>query len=126
MEGAVQEDEDEMSYVDVMLCAVPTGNKQAYLEHAERAAEVFKRHGATAVAECWGEDVPEGERNSMHTAVLREPDETVVASWVVWPSKDARDAGWEKIHTDPVMTTEQMPFDGARMIFGGFDRILDR
>ena len=115
-----------MSYFDVMLCAVPTSGKQAYLEHAERAAEVFKRHGAIAVSELWGDDVPEGQLNSLHTAVLRESDETVVASWIEWPSKEAREAGWEKVSVDPVMATEEMPFDGARMIFGAFDRILNR
>ena len=115
-----------MSYVDVMLCAVPTSSKRAYVEHAERAAEVFRRHGATAIAECWGDDVPEGELNSLHTAVLRKPEETVVASWIVWPSKQARDAGWEKVTTDPDMASEEMPFDGSRMIFGGFDRVLER
>lgn len=115
-----------MRYVDGMLCAVPTANKATYLAHAEKAAEAFKRHGALAVAECWGDDVPEGKVNSLHTAVLREPDETVVFSWIVWPSKAVRDEAWQKVTSDPAFAGQEMPFDGRRMIFGGFDAILER
>ena len=114
-----------MSYVDGVLCAVPTAKRQAYLEHAKVAAEAFKRHGALSVAECWGVDVPEGKVNSLHTAVLRESDETVVLSWIVWPSREARDAAWQKLETDPALAGGEMPFDGQRMIFGGFDMILE-
>jgi uncharacterized protein YbaA (DUF1428 family) len=116
-----------MAYVDGVLAAVPADGKDAYLEHAARAAEVFRAHGALSVVEGWGDDLPEGERNSMHSAVLREPGETVVLSWITWPSRAARDAGWAAVMADPRMSEEAnpMPFDGSRMIFGGFEVILD-
>ncbi len=115
-----------MRYVDGMLCAVPTANKQAYLEHAKTAAGLFEKHGAVALAECWGNDVPEGRMNSMNSAVMRKPDETVVLSWIVWPSKEVRDEAWEKIRIDTTMNADTMPFDGQRMIFGGFEALLER
>ncbi|MEO1101766.1 MAG: DUF1428 domain-containing protein [Pseudomonadota bacterium] len=117
-----------MTYVDGFVMAVPTANKDAFRQHADVGAEIFKRHGALAVYECWGDDVPEGEINSFHTAVLRKEDEAVVFSWVIWPNKAARDAGNEKVFADmtaagPEMT--DMPFDGKRMIFGGFQPIVE-
>ena len=115
-----------MHYVDAMLCAVPTANKETYLAHAEKAADAFERHGALAVAECWGADVPEGRTNSLHTAVMRRPDETVVFSWIVWPSKAVRDEAWQRITDDPMFSQQQMPFDGQRLIYGGFDAVLER
>ena len=113
-----------MAYMDGVVAAVRTANKAQYKAHAEAAAEVFKKHGALSLTECWGDDVPEGKTNSLHTAVMRKPDETVVMSWIAWPSKAARDAGWAKIMDDPDMPQE-MPFDGARMIWGGFDVLLE-
>jgi uncharacterized protein YbaA (DUF1428 family) len=116
-----------MAYVDGVLAAVPADVQDAYLDHAARAAEVFRAHGALSVVECWGDDLPEGKRNSMHTAVLREPGETVVLSWITWPSKAARDEGWAVVMADPRMSDDAnpMPFDGGRMIFGGFEVILE-
>lgn len=116
-----------MTYVDGFLFAVPTANREAFRKYAEESAVVFKEHGALHIAECWGDDVPEGKINSMHTAVLRKPDETVVFSWVVWPDKATRDAGNQKIFEDPRMAgmVESTPFDGKRMIFGGFQMIVD-
>ena len=112
-----------MNYLDGVVAAVPTANKAAYKAHAEEAAKVFKKHGALSLTECWGDDVPEGETNSLHTAVLRKPDETVVMSWIAWESKAARDAGWAAIMQDPDMPQER-PFDGKRMIWGGFEVML--
>ena len=116
-----------MTYVDGFLGAVPTENKEAYRRHAEQAATVFKEHGALSMVECWGDDVPEGKVNSMHTAVLRKPDETVVFSWITWPSKAVRDAGMEKAMADPRMSCDPntMPLDAQRMIYGGFETIVD-
>ena len=116
-----------MTYVDGFLFAVPTTNKEEFRRHATDAAAVFKEYGALSVAECWGDDVPEGKVNSMHTAVLRKPDETVVFSWITWPEKATRDAAMPKIMADPRMQPENdpMPFDGKRMIFGGFEQIVD-
>lgn len=114
-----------MKYIDGVVYAVPTANKTAFKAHAERLASVFKKHGALSVTEGWGDDVPEGKVNSLHTAVMRQPEETVVFSWILWPSKTARDEGWEKIMQDPGMTEEPMPFDGSRMIFGGFEVFIE-
>ncbi|MEM8548799.1 MAG: DUF1428 domain-containing protein, partial [Pseudomonadota bacterium] len=101
-------------------------DKEAYLRHAETSAVVFKEYGAMEVVECWGDDVPDGEVTSFPLAVQAREGETVVFSWVVWPSKAVRDAGYEKMMSDPRMSEENnpMPFDGKRMIFGGFNRIL--
>lgn len=115
-----------MTYVDGIVAAVPSANKDAYRRHAEVAAAIFKEHGALSIVEGWGDDVPEGKVNSLHTAVLRKPDETIVFSWIIWPDKTARDAGWQKVMSDPRMQPDvnPMPFDGSRMIFGGFEMIL--
>ncbi|HAH09381.1 MAG TPA: DUF1428 domain-containing protein [Alphaproteobacteria bacterium] len=116
-----------MPYVDGFLLAVATANKERYRHHAAQAAIVFKEHGALRLVECWGDDVPEGKVNSMHTAVMRKPDETIVFSWIIWPDKATRDAGMQKVMADPRLDGESnpMPFDGSRMIFGGFEMILD-
>ena len=114
-----------MTYVDGMVCAVPTANKEAYREHGRIAAAVFKKHGALSVVEAWGDDVPEGETNSMHTAVMRKNDETVVFSWVVWPSRTVRNEGVKNAMADPAMQADAMPFDGRRTICGGFEVILE-
>ena len=116
-----------MSYVEGFLLPVPTDKKQAYIDHALYCADIFKEHGMTSMVECWGDDVPEGEVNSMRSAVHLKEDETVVFSWMTWPDKAARDAGWEKIRTDPRMNDEavEIPFDGKRMIFGGFMPIAE-
>jgi uncharacterized protein YbaA (DUF1428 family) len=113
-------------YVDGFLLAVPTANREAYRRHAEEAAIVFRDHGALGLVECWGDDVPEGKVNSMHSAVLRKPEETVVMSWITWPDRATRDAGMQKVFADPRMprSMAEMPFDGTRMIFGGFEVIV--
>ena len=116
-----------MNYIDGFVAAVPTQNKDAYLKHAAIAAEVFKTHGALSVVECWGDDIPDGKLTSFPMAVQRQPDETVIFSWISWPSKAARDAGMKKTMEDPRMDFEKnpMPFDGKRMIYGGFSVLLN-
>lgn len=116
-----------MSYVDGMLCAVQTGRKEAFVAHSRLMAEVFKEHGAISVVDCWGDDVPDGEVTSMPMAVKAEPGETVVFSWVTWPDKATRDAGWQNAMQDPRMAPDAnpMPFDGKRLIYGGFDVVHD-
>lgn len=116
-----------MTFIDGMVAAVPNANREAFLKHAKDAAEVFKEAGAVKVSENWGVDVPDGELTSMAMAVKKEAEETVVFSWIVWPDKDTRDAGWAKVMEDPRMRPDvnPMPFDGKRMIFGGFETILD-
>ena len=114
-----------MNYIDGYVIAVPTANKQAYLEQARKAAQMFKDFGALQVVETWGDDVPEGKLTSFTMAVQRKPDEAVVFSWVTWPSKAVRDVGMKKFMEDPRMKDMQMPFDGKRMIYGGFEVIVD-
>ncbi|AHB47296.1 RNA signal recognition particle 4.5S RNA [Hyphomicrobium nitrativorans NL23] len=116
-----------MTYVDGFVLAVPAANKQAYLEVAARMAPIFKEFGATRVVEGWGDDVPDGKLTDFRGAVKATDDEVVVFSWIEYPSKEVRDAANEKMRSDPRMKPqgETMPFDGKRMIFGGFVPILD-
>ena len=116
-----------MNYIDGMVAAVPTENKALFLEHAREAAEVFKDHGALQVVEAWGDDVPDGEVTSFPMAVQKKEGESIAFSWIVWPSKEVRDAGMEKVMCDPRLDpeTNPMPFDGKRMIFGGFQIIME-
>ena len=115
-----------MTYVDGFVAAVPTANRETYRRHAELAAEVFKEHGALSVVECWGDDVPQGKLTSFPMAVKCQDDETVVFSWITWPSKAVRDAGMAKVMADPRLQpeTNPMPFDGKRLIYGGFEMIV--
>lgn len=115
-----------MAYIDGFVIPVPTGNKDAFREHAAKAAAVFKRHGAVRIVECWGDDVPDGKHTDFKRAVDAKPGETVVFSWIVWPSKEARDEGNRKVMEDPESRLlPDMPFDGKRLIFGGFTPLLD-
>lgn len=115
-----------MSYVDGFVMAVPTAKREEFRAHADKAASVFKEFGALSLAECWGDDVPEGKVTSFPMAVKCKEDETVVFSWIIWPDKATRDAGMEKLMQDPRLSpeTNPMPFDGQRMIFGGFEMIV--
>jgi uncharacterized protein YbaA (DUF1428 family) len=117
-----------MTYVDGFVAAVPTGDREKFRKHADDAAAVFKEHGALKVVECWGDDVPEGEVTSFPMAVKRTADETVIFSWILWPSKEVRDAAMKKVMEDPRLQpdTNPMPFDGKRMIYGGFEVIVER
>jgi uncharacterized protein YbaA (DUF1428 family) len=109
-------------YIDGFVIPVHKDNKDAYLKMAKMAAEVWRDHGALEIIECWGDDVPKGKVTSFPMAVKAGADEVVVFSWVRWPSRAARDAGNEKVMADPrlQMGPEEMPFDGKRLIFGGF------
>ena len=116
-----------MNYVDGFVAAVPTANREKYLHHAQTAAAVFKEYGALQVVECWGNDVPEGKLTSFTMAVQRKDDETVVFSWITWPSKAVRDEAWKKVMEDPRIdpANNPMPFDGKRLIYGGFEMIVN-
>jgi len=116
-----------MTYVDGFVAAVPTANREKYRKHAEKAAVVFKEYGALKVVECWGDDVPDGEVTSFPMAVKCKKDETVVFSWILWPSRQTRDDGMKKVMADPRLKPDvnPMPFDGKRLIFGGFQMIVE-
>ncbi len=116
-----------MTYVDGFVAAVPTANREIYRRHAEEAAVVFKEHGALKLVECWGDDVPEGEVTSFPMAVKCKDDETVVFSWILWPSREVRDSAMKKVMEDPRLQPDRnpMPFDGKRLIYGGFETIVD-
>ena len=116
-----------MPYVEGFVLAVPTANKAAYTEMAERAAAVFRKHGATSVVECWGVDVPDGKVTSLPIAVQLKPDETVVFSWMTWPSKEVRDTGMQRAMDEFEATGFRAShlFDGQRMIFGGFETVVE-
>lgn len=114
-----------MTYVDGFVAAVPSENRDLYREMAEEAAAIFKEHGALRVVECWGTDVPHGKLTDFHHAVEAREGETIIFSWIVWPSKEARDAGNDKVMHDPRMKMEDAPFDAKRMIYGGFEVLID-
>ena len=119
-----------MSYIDGFVIAVPTANKQKFIDHANNGDSMFLEMGATRVIECWGDDVPDGKTTDFCKAVKATEDESIVFSWIEWPDKATRDAGMAKLEammenpdeTDPRMDPAKnpMPFDGKRMIFGGF------
>lgn len=114
-----------MNYVDGFVAAVPAANKDAYLAFSKLSLPLFKEFGATRLVECWGDDVPDGKITDFKGAVKAKEDEVVLFSWIEWPSKEVRDAGMKKMMDDPRMRDMKMPFDGQRMIFGGFRPILD-
>lgn len=115
-----------MSYIDGFVIACPKDNKQAFLDHAELVDPLFIELGATRILECWQDDIPKGETTDFFTAVKAKENEAVIFSWIEWPDKEIRDTAMGKMEelmkTDPRMDAEKnpMPFDGKRMIFGGF------
>lgn len=115
-----------MAYIDGFVIAVPTANKEKFIKHANDADGLFMELGATRILECWGDDVPQGKLTDFYRAVQAKEDETVLFSWIEWPNKTTRDAAFAKMDdlmkTDPRMNPEKnpMPFDGKRMIYGGF------
>lgn len=116
-----------MSYIDGFVLAVPNANKEKFIEHARALDPVFLEYGALRVLECWGDDVPHGQQTDFFRAVQATEEEAVVFSWIEWPDKATRDAGMKKIMEDPRMDPADtpMPFDGKRMIYGGFAPVLE-
>ncbi|MBN8831651.1 MAG: DUF1428 domain-containing protein [Sphingomonadales bacterium] len=115
-----------MTYIDGFLCPVKPRRKDDYIAMAKMASPLFIEHGALRVVECWNDDLMVGKVNDFRTAVLAEQGEDVVFSWIEWPDKAARDAGWEKLMADERMKgPEDNPMAGARMIYGGYAVILD-
>lgn len=120
-----------MSYIDGFVIAVPRANRQKFIDHANNADSMFTEMGATRVLECWADDVPDGETTDFRKAVKAKDDEDVVFSWIEWPDKKTRDAAMAKMmdedNPDPRMDPEKnpMPFDGKRMIYGGFTPVVE-
>ncbi len=111
-----------MSYVTGFLLAVPTANREEYAKMAEKSWEVFRKNGCLSMRENWGVDVPDGKLTSFPLAVKKKDDETVVFSWMEWPDKATCDRAWEAMMKDPEMSQMgEMPFDGKRMMWGGFE-----
>ncbi|WP_232492073.1 DUF1428 domain-containing protein [Novosphingobium kaempferiae] len=119
-----------MTYVEGFVIAVPKANKDKFIAHAEMGDAVFIEHGATRILECWQDDVPEGKQTDFFRAVECKEDEAVVFSWIEWPDKETREKGMaavmDAMNTDPRMDQEKnpMPFDGMRMIYGGFQPVV--
>lgn len=120
-----------MSYIDGFVIAVPTANKQKFIDHAAQGNPVFMEYGALRVVECWADDVPDGNLTDFRKAVQAANDETVAFSWIEWPDKATREAAFAKMmdpdNADPRMDPARnpMPFDGKRMIFGGFMPVFE-
>jgi uncharacterized protein YbaA (DUF1428 family) len=118
-----------MAYVDGFVIPVPSGKKEDYRRIAAQAAPIFLDHGALHVVECWGDDIPKGKTTDFFMAVKGEEGENIVFSWIAWPSKEARDAGNKAAMEDPRMKEmgpDSMPFDGKRMIYAGFEPIVEQ
>jgi uncharacterized protein YbaA (DUF1428 family) len=124
-----------MSYIDGFVIAVPTVSKQKFIDHAKLADSVFMELGATRVIECWGDDVRDGKVTDFRRAVQAKDDETVVFSWIEWPDKETRNTAYAMMtnwmsnpeKADPRMDPEKnpMPFDGKRLIYGGFAPLVE-
>jgi uncharacterized protein YbaA (DUF1428 family) len=120
-----------MTYIQGFVIAVPTANKQKFIDHASLGDPVFLKHGATRVLECWQDKVEKGHTTDFFGAVEAKEDESVVFSWLEWPSKEVHDAMEarmeELMKTEPGFDMEKnpMPFDGKRMIYGGFEPVVE-
>ena len=116
-----------MTYIEGFITAVPIANKDAYLDHATGFAPLIREFGATRMVESWSDDIPEGKVTDFRKAVQARDDEAVVFSWFEYPDRAARDAANARMMSDPRMKDlgAAMPFDGKRLIYGGFDTIVD-
>ncbi len=125
----------DAGYIDGFVIPVEVKKQADYQQVAEASAPIFMDHGAQAVVENWGEDLMHGEVTDFYKAVDATEDETIVFSWIAWPSKEARDKGNEASMADDRFKegapegqpgSMPMPFDGKRLIMGGFVPILDQ
>lgn len=112
-------------YIDGYVLPVPTGNRAAYHELAARMAPIFQQHGALRVVEAWSDETPDGEVTDYNRATHKHADESVVYAWIEWPDKATRDSAWGAIMANDAMKDETPPFDGKRMMWGGFAPIVD-
>ena len=116
-----------MSYVDGFVLAVPKARLEEYKAMAQKGGTVWMEHGALAYAECVGDDVPYGELTSFPRAVQAKDDEVVIFSWIVYKSRQDRDEILKKVMADPRLegSMKDAPFDGKRMIYGGFEAFME-
>src|SRR3954453_11040707 len=116
-----------MTYIEGLIVAVPIANKAACVDHAKSFAPLIREFGATRMVESWSDDVPEGKVTDFRKSVQAKDDEAVVFAWFEYPDRAARDAANDKMRSDPRMQEmgAAMPFDGKRMIYGGFDPFVD-
>lgn len=112
-------------FIDGFVVAVPRASRQSFIEFAQACDPIFMEHGATWIMESWSTDLPKGKVTDFRLAVQAKPDEEVVFSWVQWPDRATRDAGNERIMNDPRLSKKEMPFDGKRLIFGGFTPVVE-
>ena len=126
-DSILDEGEGTGGYTDGFVLAVPQQNKDAYRAMAQKAAAVFREHGATRVVEAWGDDVQEGKLTDFYRSVQAQEDEKVVFSFIEWPTREVRDEAWQKVMADERMKPDHdnLPFDGKRMFWGGFRPVLD-
>jgi uncharacterized protein YbaA (DUF1428 family) len=125
-EAIVEEGSEGGGYIDGFVVPVPEAKRDSYRELASKMAKVFRQHGATHVVEAFGNDVPKGEVTDFYRAVKAEDGEAVVFSFIEWPDKATRDTAWKAIMDDESLRPQgEMPFDGKRMFWGGFEKILD-
>ena len=114
-----------MSYITGFLTPVKTADKERYVKSAEKSWPLFQKYGALEQVETWGEDVPDGKVTSFPMAVKKEDDEVVVFSWLRWPDRATADKCWEQMQSDPAFSDMDMPFDGKRMMWGGFAPVFE-
>lgn len=115
-----------MSYIQGFLIPVPKTQKQAYRDLAAKSAPIFQEYGAIRIVENWSETVPDGKVTDFRRAVKATEDEAIVFSWIEWPDQATCEAAAEKMQSDPRwQEMGDMPFDGMRMVWAGFDPIFD-
>ncbi|KZZ24235.1 RNA signal recognition particle [Sulfitobacter sp. HI0082] len=113
-----------MTYIAGFLTPVPDENREAYIESARKAWPLFRDYGALSTTECWGDDIPDGTQTDFKRAVALKDGESVCFSWIVWPDKESHDRCGASMETDPRWQELSMPFDGKRMIWGGFNTVF--
>ena len=114
-----------MAYLSIMIAPVKTADREAYLAHAHQMWPLFQKHGALGLQEQWSVDVPDGHTTSFPMSVKLEEGESIAVGWIIWPDRETHDRAWEVLDNDPEMMAHDLPFDGRRMVFGGFETILD-
>lgn len=114
-----------MSYITGFLTPVKIADKDRYIESSRKAWPAFQRYGCLEQVETWGEDIPPGKVTGFDLAVKLEEGEVPVFSWLRWPDRATADKCWAEMQNDPDFQNMDMPFDGKRMMWGGFAPIFE-